>query len=78
MYNHFNAVEAEIPPKEAQVAGYEKEIHLLTKSSDAERNRIAQDKLKLTETEAIIRDLENQLKAAKARKASLENSIKRS
>lgn len=57
VYNKFNAVEGEIAPKEAQVAGYEKEIKILTKSSDAERNRIAQDKLKLTQTEAIIRDL---------------------
>ena len=78
VYNRFNAVEAEIPPREAQVAGYEKEIRILTKSSDAERNRIAQDKLKLTETEAIIRDLENQLKAARNRKEALEASIKRS
>lgn len=50
----------------------------MTKSSDAERNRIAQDKLKLTETEAIIRDLENQLRAAKNRKAALEESIRKS
>ena len=57
VYNRFNAVEAEIPPREAEIAGYEKEIKILTKSSDAERNRIAQDKLKLTETEAAIRDL---------------------
>ena len=78
VYNRFNAVEAEIPPREAQVAGYEKEIRILTKSSDAERNRIAQEKLKLTETEAIIRDLENQLKAARNRKEALEVSIKRS
>lgn len=78
VYIRFNAVEAEIPPREAQVAGFEKEIQILTKSSDAERNRIAQDKLKLTETEALIRSLENQIKAAKQRKASLEDSIRRS
>ena len=78
VYNQFNAVEGEIAPKEAQVAGYEKEIKILTRSSDAERNRIAQDKLKLTETEAIIRDLENQLRAARNRKEALEASIKKS
>ena len=78
VYNRFNAVEAEIPPREAQVAGYEKEIRILTKSSDAERNRIAQEKLRLTETEALIRDLENQLRNARNRKEALEASIKKS
>ena len=78
VYNKFNAVEAEIPPREAQVAGYEKEIRILTKSSDAERNRIAQEKLKLTETEALIRELETQLKNARNRKEALEASIKKS
>ena len=78
VYNQFNAVEGEIAPKEAQVAGYEKEIKILTRSSDAERNRIAQDKLKLTETEALIRDLENQLRAANNRKDALEASIAKS
>ena len=78
VYNRFNAVEAEIPPREAQVAGYEKEIRILTKSSDAERNRIAQEKLKLSETEAVIRDLETQLRNARNRKEALEASIKKS
>ena len=50
VYKQFNSIEGTIPPKEALVAGYEKEIRILTKSNDAERNRIAQDKLKLTET----------------------------
>ena len=50
VYNRFNAVEAEIPPRQAEVAGLNKEIHILEKSSDAERNRIAQEKLKLSET----------------------------
>ena len=78
VYNRFNAVEAEIPPREAQVVGYEKEIRILTKSSDAERNRIAQEKLRLSETEALIRELENQLRNARNRKDALEASIKRS
>ena len=50
VYNRFNAVEDEIPPRQAEVAGLNKEIHILEKSSDAERNRIAQEKLKLSET----------------------------
>ena len=56
-YIKFNATEGEIAPKEGKIAGYEKEIHILQKSSDEERNRIAQEKLKLTETEAILREL---------------------
>ena len=49
-YNKFNATEEEIAPREGKIAGYEKEISILQKSSDGERNRIAQEKLKLTET----------------------------
>ena len=78
VYDQFNHVESEIPPREAKIAGYEKEIQILNKSSDKERNRIAEDQLKLTKTEAIIRELESQLQAAENRKAALEASIKRS
>ena len=60
-YQDFNAVESQIAPNEARVAGYEKEIEILMKSSDEERNRIANDRLKLTEVEALIRDLRNKL-----------------
>ena len=48
-YQDFNAVESQIAPNEARIAGFEKEIEILMKSSDEERNRIANDKLKLTE-----------------------------
>ena len=78
VYRQFNHVESEIAPKEAQVAGYEKEIEILSKNADEERNRIANDKLKLVETEAKIRDLENQLRNLRDRKAALEASIKNS
>ena len=78
VYNQFNAVEAQIAPNEAKVAGYEREIEILTKNADEERNRIANDRLKLTEVEAKIRDLERQLEASRDRKAALEASIKKS
>ena len=39
----FNAVESQIAPNEARVAGYEKEIEILKKSSDEERNIISND-----------------------------------
>ena len=58
----MNAIESQIAPNEARVAGYEREIQILMKSSDEERNRIANDKLKLTAVEAEIKSLENQLR----------------
>lgn len=77
-YNQFNFVEAQIAPNEAKVSGFQREIEILTKNADEERNRIANDRLKLVETEARIRDLENQLAAARNRKAALEESISKS
>ena len=77
-YRQFNAVEGNIAPNEAKVAGYENEIAILIKNSDAERNRIANDRLKLTEVEANIRNLETQLQSLRNRKAALEESIRRS
>ena len=77
-YQDMNAVESQIAPNEAKVAGLEKEIQILMKSSDDERNRIANDRLKLTEVEALIRDLENQLRNARNRRDSIEASIAKS
>ena len=56
-YNQFNFIESQIAPNEAKVAGYEREIEILINNADEERNRIANDRLKLVETEARIRDL---------------------
>jgi chromosome segregation ATPase len=78
VYNQFNAVEIQIPPLQGEIAGLEKEIQILTRNSDSERNRIAQEKLKLTETEALIRDIQTRLKKAKEQKATLEASIAKS
>ena len=64
-------MEANIAPNEAKIAGYEKEISILTASSDAERNRIANDRLRLTEIESLIRDLEAQLAEARNREKAL-------
>lgn len=60
------------------MAGFEREIEILNKNADEERNRIANDRLKLVETEAKIRDLENQLSALRNRKTALEASIRKS
>lgn len=78
LYKQFNEVESQIAPNEARVEGYKKEISILQKSNDDERNRIANDRLKLTETEARIRQLQNELQAAQESQAALEASIARS
>lgn len=75
LYNQINAVKAQIPPEEARVAGYEKQISTLSRQNDDERNRISNDKLKLTTTINLIKDLEAKLQDAKDTKAALEASI---
>lgn len=64
-YAKFNALEREIAPKDAQVAGFKSEIAIIERANDDERTRIATDKLKLTEAQALIRDLETRLAAAR-------------
>lgn len=78
LYSQFNAAESNIAPNEAKVAGYEKEIAILTSSSDAERNRISNDRLRQTEVESLIRELEAQLADARSRETALRLSIKKS
>ena len=78
LYKQFNEVESQIAPNEARVAGFEREIEILQKSNDEERNRINNDNLKLIETQARIRDLQNQLNTARDTQAALEASIARS
>ena len=77
LYKQFNEVESQIAPNEAKVAGYEKEISILQQANDAERNRINNDNLKLIETQARIRDLQNQLNSARDTEAALQASISR-
>ena len=74
-YNQINAVKAQIPPEEARIAGYEKELATLNKQNDDERNRISNDKLKLTQTDNLIKDLQQRLREAQDQKAALEASI---
>ena len=74
-YNQINAVRAQIPPEEARIAGYERELATLEKQNDDERNRISNDKLKLTQTDNLIKDLQQRLKDAQDQKAALEASI---
>lgn len=78
LYRQFNEVESQIAPNEARVAGFEKEIQILQKSNDDERNRVNNDNLKLIETQGRIRDLQNQLNTARDTEAALQASIARS
>lgn len=78
LYKKFNFVENQIAPKEATVAGLKQEVRIINSASDAERNRINNDKLKLTEAQAQIRDLENRLAVARDQRAALQASIKAS
>lgn len=78
LYKQFNAVEFEIAPKEATLSGLKNEVRIINDASDAERNRINNDKLKLTEAQAQIRDLESRLAVARDQRAALQASIKNS
>lgn len=75
LYNQINTVKAQIPPEQARIVGFENEISTLSRQNDDERNRISNDKLKLTQTDNLIKDLENRLKDARDQKAALEASI---
>ena len=77
VYVEYNKVEAQIPVLEAQVAGNDREIEILIKNSDAERNRIANDKLKLTEVLAEVASLQARLKELQDRQAAIQASITR-
>ena len=74
----MNAIESQIAPNEAEVAGYERQIQILMKSSDTERNRIANDRLKLTEVEADIKNLENRLRELRETRGNIQDSIAKS
>lgn len=50
-------------------------MNTLVKQNDDERRRISNDKLKLVETDNLIKDLETKLQNARDNKRSLENSI---
>jgi len=51
-YTDYNKFNTQIPVIEAQINGNNQEIQILLKNSDAERNRIANDRLKLTDINA--------------------------
>jgi predicted nucleic acid-binding Zn-ribbon protein len=77
-YDKINAIRTQIPPEEARIVGFTKEIDTLSRQNDAERNRISNDQLKLTTTINLIRDLQQRLKEAQDTQVALEASISRS
>lgn len=75
VYVEYNKVEAQIPVLEAQVAGNDREIEILIKNSDAERNRIANDKLKLSDIIAQINSIQTRIKDLQTKRASLQDIV---
>jgi len=75
LYNQITTIKNQIPPEQARIVGFENEINTYNRQNDDERNRISNDKLKLTQTDNLIKDLENRLKEARDQKAALEASI---
>lgn len=53
-------------------------MELIEKQSDDERNRISNNRLRLTEVEAQISDLRQKLRAAEEKKAYITSSIAKS
>lgn len=78
LYNRISALKTQIPPEEARILGYEKEIATYNKQNDDERNRISNDKLKLAQTISSIVEAENRLKDLRDARVALENSISNS
>jgi chromosome segregation ATPase len=74
-YNKVYTVKTQIPPEEARIAGYLKEIDILTKQNTDNQNRITNDNLKLVQTNNLIRDIQTRLQDAKDLRDSLTASI---
>jgi len=74
-YNKIYTVKTQIPPEEARIAGYLKEIDILTKQNSDNQNRISNDNLKLVQTNNLIRDIQTRLQDAKDLRDSLTASI---
>lgn len=71
-YNKFNT---QIPVIEAQINGNNQEIQILVKNSDAERNKIANDNLKLSDIVAQINSIQARIKDLRARQTSLQGIV---
>ena len=78
LYSRFNSLERLIAPKEAEIQGLKNEVAIVEAATDDERTRIRNDKLKLTEAQAQIRDLENKLASAREQRVTIEAEIARS
>lgn len=76
-YVAYNKVTAQIPVIEAQINGNDQEIQILVKNSDAERNRIANDKLKLADIVAQINSIQARLNDLVGKQTSIQTAITR-
>lgn len=74
-YVQYNKVSTQIPIIEAQINGNDQEIQILIKNSDAERNRIANDKLKLADILAQISSIEARLTDLQNKQVTIQGAI---
>lgn len=74
-YANYNKIDSQIPVLEAQVAGNTKEIDILTKSSETERNAVNNNRLKLSDIINQINTLQGQLKILQDKQAAVLASI---
>lgn len=74
-YVQYNKVSAQIPIVEAQINGNDQEIQILIKNSDAERNRIANDKLKLADIIAQINSIQTRLNELQNKQITIQTAI---
>ena len=74
-YTDYNKFNTQIPVIEAQINGNNQEIQILLKNSDAERNRIANDKLKLSDIIAQINSIQTRIKDLQTKRASLQDIV---
>ena len=75
IYQQYNQVNSQIAPNEAKIAGYKQDILNNMQASQAKRNIINSDNIELVSVDRKISELEQQLAAARQRRAFLQAEI---
>ena len=74
-YVNFNKVQSQIPIIEAQAKGGDQEIQILVKNSDAARNGLANDKLKLADIANQIAAINTKLQTLQSQQTYIQSAI---
>lgn len=74
-YVNFNKVQSQIPITEAQIKGSNGEIDFLIKNSDAARNGLANDKLKLADIANQIAAIQTKLRDLQDKQTFIQSAI---